>query len=91
VTERFSGMPPHDRAAGMVELAETVRTRREALGLRQEEVADLAEVSERFVYALEAGKPTVRLDKLLDVLDALGLHLVVARGASPTGVVSEIL
>ena len=70
-------------------LAVAVRIRREALGLRQEEVADLAEVSERFVYALEAGKPTVRLDELLDVLDALALHLVVARGASPTGVVSE--
>jgi HTH-type transcriptional regulator/antitoxin HipB len=89
MTERTSGSPPHDRAAGMVELAGTVRSRREALGLRQEEVADLAEVSERFVYALEAGKPTVRLDKLLDVLDALGLHLVVARGSSPTGIVSE--
>jgi HTH-type transcriptional regulator / antitoxin HipB len=49
----------------------------------------LAEVSERFVYALEAGKPTVRLDKLLDVLDALGLHLVVARGASASGIVPE--
>jgi HTH-type transcriptional regulator / antitoxin HipB len=86
---RISGSPSHDRAARMVGLADTVRTRREALGLRQEEVADLAEVSERFVYALEAGKPTVRLDKLLDVLDALGLHLVVARGASASGIVPE--
>lgn len=40
-------------------------------------------MSERFVYALENGKPTVRLDKLLAVLYALGLHLEVHRDARP--------
>ena len=37
---------------------------------------------------LEAGKPTVRLGKLLDVLDALRLHLVVAWG-EPAGILAE--
>jgi hypothetical protein len=40
-------------------------------------------VSERFVYALENGKQTVQLDKVLAVLNALGLHLELHRGADP--------
>jgi y4mF family transcriptional regulator len=62
-------------------LAADVRARRAALGLRQEEVADLAGVSERFVYALENGKRTAQLDKVLAVLNALGLHVEIHSGA----------
>lgn len=62
-------------------LAATVRTRRRQLRLDQAELADLAGVSERFVYALESGKRTVQLDKVLAVLSALGLHLEIHRGA----------
>ena len=68
-----------DPAAGR--LAAEVRARRAALSLRQEEVADLAGVSERFVYALENGKRTLQLDKVLAVLNALGMHLEIHRGA----------
>ncbi|HIZ34480.1 MAG TPA: type II toxin-antitoxin system Y4mF family antitoxin [Candidatus Ruania gallistercoris] len=53
--------------------------RRKQLGLRQEDLAVLAGVSERFVRQLEAGKSTVRLDTLTAVLDALGLELVLRR------------
>jgi y4mF family transcriptional regulator len=67
--------------SGNDSLAALVRARRRQLGLRQDELADLANVSERFVYAVEHGKPTVQLDKALSVLAALGLHLEVHRGA----------
>jgi HTH-type transcriptional regulator/antitoxin HipB len=67
--------------ASIGRLAGEVRTRRAQLTLRQDELADLAGVSERFVYALENGKQTVQLDKLLAVLNALGLHLEIHRGA----------
>ena len=53
--------------------------RRRALGLRQADLADLAGVSERFVRELEGGKPSVRLDLLVRVLDVLGLELVLRR------------
>ena len=66
----------HDHAHS---LADAVAHRRRDLRLRQEDLADLAEVSHRFVQALEAGKPTVRLDKVVAVLDALGLELAVVR------------
>lgn len=63
-------------------LADAVRLRRRDLGLRQDELADLAGVSERFVYALEKGKRSVQLDKVVAVLSALGLHLGLHRGAA---------
>lgn len=57
-----------------------MHTRREELSLRQDELAELAGVGPRFVNDLEAGKDTVRLDKVLAVLGALGLHLEVEHG-----------
>ena len=67
--------------SGDTAFAVAVRARRRRLRLRQSELADLAGVSERFVYALEAGKQTVQLDKVLAVLAVLGLHLELHRGA----------
>lgn len=63
-------------------LASAVRARRRQLGLRQDEAAELAGVSERFVFAVESGKDSVRLDKLTALLAALGLHLQVHRGGA---------
>ncbi|MGH8824463.1 MAG: helix-turn-helix domain-containing protein [Jiangellaceae bacterium] len=45
--------------------------------MRQEDLADLAGVSLRFVQALEAGKATVRLDRVEAVLEVLGLRITV--------------
>ena len=75
-------------------LGAAVKSRRRSLRLRQGELADLAGVSERFVYALENGKRSVQLDKVIAVLSTLGLHLEIHRGASPhiganTGTVSR--
>ncbi|WP_422936082.1 helix-turn-helix transcriptional regulator [Sinomonas sp. P47F7] len=65
------------------DLAALVRDRRRALSLTQQDLADLAGVSERFVRFVEQGKASVRLDTLAAVLDALGLELaVVARAHS---------
>jgi len=61
-------------------LAEAVRGRRVELDLTQAELADLAGCSQRFVHTVEQGKPTLRLDKLLDVLEVLGLGLSVGPG-----------
>lgn len=68
-----------DRASDVAVLAEAVRRRRGQLRLTQAEVSELADVAVRTVHAVEAGKPTIRLDGLLAVLDALGLELRLAR------------
>lgn len=62
------------------ELAEAVRSRRKALGVTQLELSRLAGCGPVFLYALENGKGTLRLDKLLDVLAVLGLELVLRQG-----------
>jgi HTH-type transcriptional regulator/antitoxin HipB len=74
----------HDRADDPAFWSDEIRRRRLELGLRQEELAALANVSTRFVHTLEQGKPTLRLDKVLAVLGQLGLDLVVEPG---TGVI----
>jgi HTH-type transcriptional regulator / antitoxin HipB len=76
-TSDLAGSGAHNDA-----FANAVRLRRRHLGLRQDELADLAGVSERFVYALENGKRSVQLDKVLAVLSALGLHLELHRGGA---------
>ena len=58
------------------EIGNALKIRRKEYQLRQEEVAEFARVSERFVREVEKGKQTVRLDKLIDVLTAVGLELV---------------
>ena len=58
-----------------MELGATVRERRKDLRLTQQQPADLSGTSERFVRALERGKPTVQLNHVVAVLDALGLEL----------------
>jgi transcriptional regulator with XRE-family HTH domain len=50
--------------------------------LTQADAADLAGCSPRFVRAVESGKSTLRIDKLLDLLEVLGLDLVVVRRAA---------
>ena len=62
-------------------LAAQVRTRRVALRLSQQDLADMAGVSERFVRFVEQGKPSVQLDSLLAVLETLGLELRLATRA----------
>jgi y4mF family transcriptional regulator len=68
------------------EIGAVVRQARVAQGLRQDQLAAAAGVGVRFLVELERGKPTVRLDKVLAVLDALGCRLLLApRGAEGSG------
>jgi y4mF family transcriptional regulator len=60
-----------------LKLGDTVRHARKALGLTQPQLALAAGVGVRFIVDLEAGKPTVRLEHVLRVLQALGGTLAV--------------
>ncbi len=75
---RRSGAPT---AAGpAARLGVAIRSRRRELGLTQLRLAELAGCGLAFLYELERGKPSVRLDKVLDVLDILGLSLRLDEG-----------
>lgn len=67
------------------EIGTVVREARVAQGLRQDQLAAAAGVGLRFLVELEGGKPTVRLEKVLAVLNALGLRLQVTSPASLSG------
>lgn len=56
-------------------IASFVRERRRAASLTQHELGDLAGVGHRFIVELESGKPTLRLDKVNQVLAAFGKRL----------------
>lgn len=86
MAQRKSRTPVHERASHHGELAAIVSARREELGLRQDELAELADCSTRFVHTVESGKSTIQFGKLLAVLSALGLHLQVERGYRAGGV-----
>jgi y4mF family transcriptional regulator len=73
----------HDRAS-RPSWAVAIQQRRKKLRLRQIELAELAGCSTRFVHTLEAGKSTVRLDKVLIVLGVLGLGFKLAAGSGIT-------
>ncbi len=57
------------------ELGQALRAARKALGLTQPRLALAAGVGVRFIVELEAGKPTLRLDAVWRVIDALGGEL----------------
>jgi y4mF family transcriptional regulator len=59
------------------ELGELVRAMRRSQGLLQTDLAGLSGRGNRFVVDLERGKPTLQLQKVLDVLDLLGLEVQV--------------
>jgi HTH-type transcriptional regulator / antitoxin HipB len=68
--------PKQDAARRDAEaIGSVVRQSREALSLRQDELALAAGVSTRVIHQIEHGKPTSRLDSLSPVLGVLGLRL----------------
>lgn len=54
------------------QLGNALRAARKQLSLTQPQLALAAGVGLRFIVDLEAGKPTVRLEHVLRVIDALG-------------------
>ena len=84
-----SGLPVNENMPDLADLVSSpdgitgfgraVRGRRKALGLTQKDLAELAGVSIRFVHDIERGKPSIRLQQLLQVISALGLTLTLRR------------
>ena len=64
------------------QLAEIVRRERKRQKVSQIRLSQLADVGVRFVRDLEDGKETVQLDKVLAVLETLGIAVELS---SPTG------
>jgi len=59
------------------QLGDALHRARKQLGLTQPQLALAAGVGVRFIVDLEAGKPSVRLEQVLRVIDALGGDVVI--------------
>lgn len=59
----------------MMTISDFVRQKRKEYKLTQRDLADRAGVGIRFIRELEAGKPTLRIDKVNVVLDLFGHQL----------------
>lgn len=77
---RTLNLPDDPDTTRLAALARAVRERREQLGLRQRELADLAGIAFGTVQALERARSGVGIGKILDVLAVLGLDLSIEVG-----------
>jgi len=75
-----SKQQPSPHAGSIRALGQAIRERRKALRLTQIELSRLAGCGPDFIYDVEAGKASLRLDKLLDVLAVVGLSLSLGLG-----------
>lgn len=73
----IGNLPTTAAVRSTAELGQVVRERRHRLSLRQIDLAGIGNTGNRLIVDIEKGKPTVQLQKVLDVLDLLGLELVV--------------
>ena len=76
-SKKHSSLPCKVRSAA--DVGNIVRSQRQEMGLRQLDVAGLGNTGNRLIVDIEKGKPTVQLQKVLDLLDLLGLELIVTQ------------
>ena len=62
-----------------MDIGKKIRELRKAAKITQLELSERAGVGLRFTRELERGKPTVRLDKVEQVLEFFGYHLEVVK------------
>lgn len=66
-----------------IEVGQLIRSRREARGLTQAELAAAVDASRKWVVEVEAGKPTAEIGRVLRALSVLGVTLTVEDGSMP--------
>ena len=72
-------MPAETVIRSSKDLGHLVRQVRKHQALKQLDIAGLANTGNRFIVDLESGKPTIQLQKAIEVLALLGLDLVVRK------------
>lgn len=64
------------------DLGSLVREYRDSQKMTQADILGLANTGNRFIVDLENGKPTLQFQKILDVLDTLGLEVLIQKKGS---------
>ena len=60
------------------DLGAAIRLRRKELGFTQQQLAEYCGCGKRFISELERGKPTIQLEKALEVVALTGLDIDIA-------------
>lgn len=66
----------------IVTLGLTIEAERKKRRMTQTQLAELSNTSINFVSQIERGKKTAQIGKVIDVLQILGLQIVIKRGAA---------
>jgi transcriptional regulator with XRE-family HTH domain len=82
--------PPGPLAGSLKDLGSIVRTQRRASGLRIDDAAALCGVSVDLLSRLENGRSGVSTDRVIKVLDALGLTMLVLDKANVSKVLAAV-
>jgi y4mF family transcriptional regulator len=69
----------HLKIGSVADLGKYIKAFRSSQEMTQSDISGLANTGNRFIVELENGKETVQLNKVLDVLSALGLELTLSR------------
>ena len=74
-----SGSDEFKEVTSVADIGRSIREERVRRKMSQVDFAALCGVGRRFLVELEAGKPGVRADRMIDVLANAGLRLYLAR------------
>lgn len=78
-TSAHARSPRQASVNSVAALGALVRDARKAAGFNQQQLADLAGVGRRFVSELEAGKPTLEIERVFACCHALGIDISATR------------
>ncbi len=56
-------------------ISHAIRNRRRLLKLNQDDLAELAGISQRYLYSIETGQANPSLETLIKIIDVLGLRI----------------
>jgi len=60
----------------LLKIAKTIKSRRELLSLRQEDLAEMSGVATKTIHSVEAGTSNPSIKTLLKLADILGLEIL---------------
>ena len=69
-------MQKYQYVVNMEMLGKQIKSRRQVLKIKQQELADLADVSINTIVAVERGKGNPQMETLLSICHVLGLEIV---------------
>jgi HTH-type transcriptional regulator / antitoxin HipB len=74
-------MNKNNQRSPLLTLGLAIETERKRRKLTQTQLAELSNTSINFVSQIERGKQTAQIGKVMDVLQILGLQLVIEKGS----------